>query len=155
MSDWDTYGGGRQKIYGYDGSTERPLKVGTDGALTVGAAASGGWDVHFTEDLDETLEEIKASAGVWGGAHVVNMGTAVCYLQVFNAGTGAVTLGSTSPTQSFPIPTNGDTNGAGWTQNFGPQGLYYGTAITMAATKDWNGSAAPDANQVFLTAWYK
>lgn len=62
--------------------------------------------------------------------------TAAAYLQLFNATAGAVTLGSTAPTQSFLIPAGAAANVAGLRKSFG-------TAFSIAATSARANSTAP------------
>jgi DNA-binding FrmR family transcriptional regulator len=119
-------------------------------------AAAGGWTPYKSLDLDESEEEIKASAGKIGWIHCMNMSASVRYLKFYNATAANVTVGTTTPVLTFPIPTLATTNGAGFTISFGDAGLQFGTAICVAATTGLadNDTGAPGANEVVLNVGY-
>jgi hypothetical protein len=50
----------------------------------------------------------------------------------------------------------GDTNGAGFTINFGDMGVQFDTALTVAATTGFadNDTGAPGVNEIILNAGY-
>jgi hypothetical protein len=50
----------------------------------------------------------------------------------------------------------GDTNGSGFTINFGAMGVQFGTAISVAATTGFadNNTGAPGANEIILNCAY-
>ena len=79
----------------------------------------------------------------------------VLYLKLYDATVGTVVVGTTVPDLTFPLPTQGDTNGAGFTLSI-PNGIAFGTAITVAATTGIadNDSGAPGANAVVLNCGY-
>ena len=56
---------------------------------------------------------------------------------------------------TFPIPTQGDTNGAGFTLSI-PNGIAFSTAITVAATTGIADAdtGAPGANEVIINLGY-
>jgi len=116
-----------------------------------GARTSGGTTFFHSNDLDETEESVKGSAGQIYWFHVMNLSSAVIYLQVFN--NTSVTVGTTAPDMEFPIATQGDTNGAGFTLSI-PNGIEMDTGIIVAATTDSQGSGAPGANEVFINMGY-
>lgn len=119
-------------------------------------AAAGGWTPYKNLDCDETEDEIKATAGKLGWIHVINRSTGVRYIKFYNATAANVTVGSTTPVLSFPVPTMADTNGAGFNINFGDAGVQFDTAITVAATTGVADAdtGAPGANDVVLNAGY-
>lgn len=119
-------------------------------------AAAGGATPYYNLDCDETEDAIKATAGKLFWVHAVNLASAKRYLKFYNATVANVTVGTTTPVLSFPIPTMGDTNGAGFTINFGAMGVQFDTAITVAATTGFadNDTGAPGANEIILNAGY-
>jgi hypothetical protein len=119
-------------------------------------AAAGGWSSFKSLDLDESEEEIKASAGKLGWLHVINLAATKRYLKIYNATAANVTVGTTTPVLTFPIPTMADTNGAGFWVNFGDVGQQFDTAICAAATTGLadNDTGAPGANEVVFNCGY-
>ena len=85
----------------------------------------------------------------------MNMSASVLYLKFYNATAANVTVGTTVPVLTYPIPTNGDTNGSGFILNM-PIGFEFDTAITVAATTGIadNDTGAPGANEVVLNLGY-
>lgn len=106
-------------------------------------------------DVDESEDQIKASAGHIYWIHCMNLSAAVLYLKFYDATAANVTVGTTVPDLTFPIPTQGDTNGAGFAISI-PNGITFDTAITVAATTGVadNDSGAPGANTVILNLGY-
>jgi hypothetical protein len=76
-------------------------------------------------------------------------------LKFYNATAASVTVGTTTPDLTFPVPSAGDTNGAGFNIAI-PNGIAFGTALTVAATTGFadNDSGAPAANALILNAGY-
>jgi hypothetical protein len=120
-----------------------------------GARTSGGTTIFRSLDLDETEEEIKASAGQVYWIHAMNLSATKKYLKFYNATAANVTVGTTTPVLTFPLLTSGDTNGAGFTFAV-PNGIVFGTAITVAATTGVadNDTGAPGANEVVVNIGY-
>ncbi|MBX2825823.1 MAG: hypothetical protein KTR33_13915 [Gammaproteobacteria bacterium] len=120
-----------------------------------GARTSGGTTIFRSIDLDESEEEIKSTAGQIYWIHAMNLATATRFLKVYNATAASVTVGTTTPVMTFPLATQGDTNGAGFTLSI-PNGIALGTAITVAATTGIADSdtGAPGANEVIVNIGY-
>ena len=120
-----------------------------------GARTSGGTTLYKNIDVDESEDAVKASAGQVYWIHAINLSAAVKYLKLYNATVATVVVGTTTPDLTFPIPTQGDTNGAGFTLSI-PNGIAFGTAITIAATTGVadNDSGAPGANEVVVNLGY-
>lgn len=150
------------------------MQVDVVGALPAGTnaigklAANSGVDIgdvdvtslpqpsnHY-RNIDANAEAaIKGSAGTLYWVHVMNLTASLAYLHLYDATTGNVTPGSTTPDFTFPIPTQGDTNGAGFAFNFGP-GQSFTNAITLVVTTTTDGSAGdPGTNGVFVNAGYE
>lgn len=107
-------------------------------------------------DIDETEEEVKATAGTLYWLHAMNLTASKRYLKFYNATAASVTVGTTTPVMTFVIPTMGDTNGAGFVLNFGAGGISFSTAITVACTTGLADSdtGAPGANDVIINLGY-
>jgi hypothetical protein len=120
-------------------------------------AAAGGHTPYKNLDCDESEDQIKGSAGKLFWIHVVNLANAKRYLKIYNDTAANVSVGTTVPDLTFPIPTMGDTNGAGFTLHFGDAGIQFTAAITVAATTGFadNDTGAPGANEVILNAGYQ
>lgn len=133
------------------------ISAGSNAIGNVGLVprTSGGCTIFRSIDLDESEEQIKASAGQVYWVHAINLANAVRYLKFYNATAASVTVGTTTPVLTLPLPTQGDTNGAGFTFSL-PQGLAFSTAITAAATTGVADAdtGAPGANEVILNVGY-
>lgn len=115
------------------GTTSNPLYFG--GALTI----ANGWTPLKLSALTSTAVAIKASAGQLGMLLCSNTNVVQEYVQVFNIASGSVSVGSSTPLLSFPIP-------AAATGGFplaSLVGIQFGTAISVAATTTATGSGAP------------
>lgn len=121
------------------------------------AVTTGGASFYKSIDLDESEEEVKATAGQLYGGVVMNMTAAVLYFKVYNATAANVTVGTTTPDLTIPIPTAGSTNGAGFTLPIPVCGVAFGTAITVACTTGIadNDTGAPAANSCAIALFYK
>lgn len=120
-----------------------------------GARTSGGTTLYKNIDVDETEDEIKGTAGQVYWIHAMNLKASVLYLKFYNATAASVTVGTTVPDLTFPVPTQGDTNGAGFVLAI-PNGIAFGTAITIACTTGVadNDSGAPGANEMIVNLGY-
>lgn len=115
-----------------------------------GARTSGGTSIFRSIDLDEgALEVVKASAGQIYWMHVMNLANATRFVKIYNATSG--TYGTGTPVLTFPIPTQGDTNGAGFTLSV-PNGIAFATGISIGAGTGIadNDTGAPGANEVVV-----
>jgi hypothetical protein len=117
---------------------------------------AGGCSIFRTLDLDETEEEVKASAGQIYGIFAINTTNATLYLKIYNATTANTTVGTTTPVMTLPVPGNNDTDGAGFYLPF-PFGVACDTAISAAATTAVadNDTGAPGANALIVQIFYK
>ena len=98
-----------------------------------GARTSGGTTLYKNIDVDQTEDAVKATAGQVYWIHAINLATTPRYLKFYNATVASVIVGTTVPDLTFPIPSPGDANGAGFTLSI-PNGIEFTTAITIAAT---------------------
>lgn len=117
-----------------------------------GARTSGGTTPYYNSGT-ATETQIKGTAGQLYWISAINLSASVAWLQLFNNTAAAVTPGSTAPTNEFPIPTQGDTNGAGFNISI-PNGIAYGTGITFFISTAKGGGAAVTANDVLLNIGY-
>lgn len=124
--------------------------------VTAQPHAAGGLSIFRSIDLDETEEEVKASAGCVYAMWVTNTATATRFIKFYNATAANVTVGTTTPVITIGIPGNTSDDIAG---NFGPGGLgiTFDTAISVAATTAVADAdtGAPAANDVIVNIFYK
>ncbi|MCW0193402.1 MAG: hypothetical protein OJJ55_19145 [Rhodococcus sp.] len=111
---------------------------------------SGGYTIFRSIDLDETEEEIKASAGQVFGWYIFNAAASTRYVKFYNATAASVTVGTTTPVLTIPIPAGAAAN------VFSETGIAFGTAISAAATTGVADSdvGAPAANDVVINVFY-
>lgn len=141
-----------------DSTGQVTLATGSNLACNVGisgARTSGGTTLYKNIDVDESEDAVKASAGQIYWIHAMNLSAAVLYLKIYNATVASVVVGTTVPDLTFPIPTQGDTNGAGFVLAI-PNGIAFSTAITIAATTGIADAdtGAPGANTVVVNMGY-
>lgn len=125
-----------------DSTGQVALSAGANaiGDVNLNPAARGGWSISSQTSLTTTAT-VSAAAGKFGGYMFVNLNSAPAYIQVFDT-TGAVTLGTTTPTFVVPIPANATpANGAGANVEFA-NGLTVANGIKVAATTTATGATA-------------
>jgi hypothetical protein len=127
-----------------------PAGTATIGAVNVKPATSGGLTIFRSIDLDETEEEVKATAGQVFGWYIFNAAATTHYVKFYNATTANVTVGTTTPVLTIPVPAGSAAN------VFTDTGIAFGTAITAAATTGVadNDTGAPAANAVVINVFY-
>jgi hypothetical protein len=116
---------------------------------------SGGLDLFRSIDLDETEEEVKASAGQVYGLWFSNLATSTRFLKFYNATAASVTVGTTTPVLTLALPGNSSDDISGvFSSAFG---IAFSTAITVAATTGVadTDTGAPGANEVLVNIFYK
>lgn len=116
---------------------------------------TGGLSIFRSLDLDETEEEVKATAGQVYGWYFANLSTSPRYLKFYNATAATVVVGTTTPVLTFPLPANSTDFVAG--NALGAHGIAFATAITVAVTTALADAdtGAPSANDVVLNLFYK
>lgn len=122
---------------------------------TLKTDTAGGPTIFRSLDIDESEEEIKASAGQIYWIHAVNLTDAPIYLKFYNATAASVTVGTTTPVLTFPVVSQGTVDGAGFVFNV-PQGIPFSTAISVAATTGVadNDTGAPGASACVINIGY-
>lgn len=129
------------------------VDASAEGALwtTLTPTTTSGVSTFRTIDLDETEEEIKATAGNVYGYYYYNAASSVRYLKWYNATAASVSVGTTTPVRTYPLP-------AGAAGHIAlPYPISFSTAICVAATTGLadNDTGAPGANEVILNVDYK
>ena len=127
-----------------DASTAAPLPV------QLVPLATGGATIYRTIDLDESEEEVKATAGVVYSMYLYNAATAKRYVKFYNATAANVTVGTTTPGAVYVLAAD-----QGIALSF-PHGMAFSTAITFAAVTGIadNSTGAPGANEVVAVLTY-
>jgi hypothetical protein len=120
-------------------------------AVVLRPEATGGLSTFRSLDLDESEEEVKASAGQVYGYYFSNVAASARFLKFYNATAASVTVGSTTPLLTLPLPAAAAAN-----VEF-PHGIAFSTAITVAATTGVADAdtGAPSANDVVINLFYK
>lgn len=115
---------------------------------------SGGCSIFRSIDLDETEEDVKTSAGQVYGVWVSNLATSTRFVKFYNATAANVTVGTTTPVLTLPIPGNSSDDVTGLFSS--TMGIAFGTAISVAATTGVadNDTGAPGANEVVINIFY-
>lgn len=116
---------------------------------------TGGLSIFRSLDLDETEEEVKATAGQVYGWFIANLATSTRFVKFYNATAANVTVGTTTPVITLPIPGNSTDDVAA--NALGGMGIVFDTAITVAATSALADAdtTAPGANDVVINLFYK
>lgn len=116
---------------------------------------AGGLSIFRSLDLDETEEEVKASAGQVYAVWFSNLATTTRFLKFYNATAANVTVGTTTPVLTLALPGNSSDDISGVFSS--TMGIAFDTAITVAATTAVadNDSGAPAANDVIVNIFYK
>ena len=112
-------------------------------ATTSSLTTTGGWTPLLLNNLLTTVNAVKTSGGKLGKLFCYNPNASVAYVQVWNLTTGAVTVGTTTPLNSYGIPA---TNSAGFIMPV--VGDQYGTGISVAATTTATGGTPPGTGLV-------
>jgi hypothetical protein len=113
------------------------------------ATGSGGYSVTGST-LTNTVVNIGTpnTPGVVAGWYIYNSNNSVTYVQFFNTGSAAVTIGTTAPVYSIGIPALSAAN------LMSPTGISHTTAISIAATTTRSGSTAP-GTAIDMNIFYK
>jgi hypothetical protein len=118
--------------------------------ITLQPHTQGGLSIFRSLDLDETEEDVKTSAGQLYGYYFYNAAASLRYLKFYNATAANVTVGTTTPVLTIPVPPTT----AGHVEF--SQGIPFSTAISAAVTTGLadNDTGAPSANDFVLNAFY-
>ena len=128
-------------------------------AMTPLPALAGGARIYRNIDVGVSggnAVTVKTTAGNIYWIHAMNEHTtAKLYLHLYNVSGGSVTVGTTTPTLTFPVPF--DSSGAGvsgFTISM-PTGAQFTSAISIAATTTIGGSTAPATNEMVVNLGYR
>lgn len=126
------------------------------GDVGIQGRATGGLSIFRSIDLDETEEEVKATAGTVYSILAFNRTAAPLYLKLYNDTAANVAVGTTTPVITLVVPANADSDGAGFTHSVA-QGYAFGTAICAAVTTGVADAdtGAPGANDCIVLIGYK
>lgn len=142
-------------IHGADGVNDGDVATGNPYPVQVLPVAANACDLFRSIDLDETEEEVKASAGTVYGIWFSNLATSTRFLKFYNATAASVTVGTTTPALTLALPGNATDDVSGVIAL--AQGVKFSTAITVAATTGVADAdtGAPGANEVLVNIFYK
>lgn len=137
------------------GTVTANLSATDNAVLDVIEANTSPGASHY-RNIDANAEaEIKGSAGTLHWLHAMNLTAAKAYIHLYDATAASVTPGTTTPTFTFALPTQGDTNGAGFAMPLGPNGHDFASGITLVCTTTLDGSTGdPGTNGVIVNAGY-
>jgi len=129
------------------------MDASAEGAIwaTLTPTTTSGCSIFRSIDLDESEEEVKATAGNVYGYYIFNAAASIHYLKFYNATAANTTVGTTTPVMTFPIP-------AGAAAHVGfPYPVSFSTAISAAVTTGLadNDTGAPAANACIVNIFYK
>jgi len=106
-------------------------------------------------DLDETEEEVKATAGIVYWVHAVNLSTADRFVKLYNAPAASVTVGTTVPVMTIPLGYGSLDSSMASAVNLRIE-ADFDTGISIACTTGIadNDTGAPAANDVVVNVGY-
>ena len=107
-------------------------------------------DIYRNLDIDETGQNVKASAGLVFGIHAFNVNASARYLKLYNKAS-APTVGTDTPVMTFQLPQNVPT------EFMVAAGIEFDTGIGIGCTTGIGDSdtGAPGANDVVVNLFYK
>lgn len=140
---------------GSDGNTDGDASLSNPIPVRQVGMAADGLTIFRSIDLDESEEEVKATAGCVYGLWFSNTATSTRFLKFYNATAASVTVGTTTPVLTLALPGNSSDDISGVFSI--AQGIGFSTAITVAATTGVADSdtGAPSANDVIVNIFYK
>lgn len=121
------------------------------GDVSLQPRTGNGCTIFRSLDLDESEEEVKATAGNVYGYCFHNKAATTMWLKLYNATAANTTVGTTTPVFTMGLP-------AGASGNVGfPYPVGFATAISAAVTTGIadNDTGAPAANDVSINIFYK
>lgn len=109
---------------------------------------------YFDNDGDNTAQAMKTTEGDIYFFHAVNANTADAYVQFFDAATGDVTVGTTTPDFVLFVPGGDGTNDGAIAQQFYNAPVHFENAVTYACTTTATGNTDPTTGLV-ISATYR
>ena len=101
------------------------------------------YSTNFQSALVATVVAIKAAPGRLFGLVISNPNTVTIWIQMFDLAPGSVTLGTTAPRLSILVPKGVSATDAGGVELLWPDGVFFETQISVAATTAPTNAAAP------------
>jgi hypothetical protein len=143
-------------IHGADGTNDGDVSTANPLPVQVLPVATNGCSIFRSLDIDESEEEVKATAGTVYAVWFSNMATSTRFLKFYNATAANVTVGTTTPVLTLAMPGNSSDDVSGVLAGI-PQGIKFDTAICVAATTGLadNDTGAPSANDCIVNVFYK
>jgi hypothetical protein len=140
---------------GVDGTYDGDVALTNPMPVRIAPMAADGCTIFRSIDIDETEEEVKATAGCVYGVWFSNVATSTRFLKFYNATAANVTVGTTTPVLTLAMPGNATDDVSGVFSI--PQGINFSTAICVAATTGLadNDTGAPAANDCIVNVFYK
>lgn len=126
------------------------LAASTD-SVAIGSVAGQGYTPAQFIDVDESEDEVKASAGTLHAIIATNNAASARFLKIYDGIASGVTVGSTTPKWTIQIPAS---SGFVWESTIG---IACATGICIAATTGVAvaDTGAPAANDVVVNVGYK
>ena len=160
--DWDEIGGNAISVNAgdKDDGTQRITLANDDvsvgrlddiinklnGNFLTGIVPRSGLNTLFDGDGDNTAQACKASAGELHNIVAYNPNATIAWVQIFDVATAGITVGTTVPKLSIPVPALGSISVDTPTP--------FGTAISYACTTTATGAVDPTVG-LTLNFWYK
>lgn len=153
--DTDTTIAGTAVLWEDASDTLRAVSLAKPLPVQLTPVAAGGLSIFRSLDLDESEEEVKATAGQVYGCWVTNTSTTTRFLKFYNATAANVSVGSTTPVITIGIPGN-TSDDISAVLGAGAHGIKFDTAISVAATTGLADAdtGAPAANDVLVNIFY-
>ena len=107
------------------------------------SASTAGLTSIFNKALTATVVDIKATSGRLASVDAWNFNTATTFLQFFDSLAAGVVLGTSAPYYVLSVPPGDGSTQFGQVNKDLGFALEFGTAISVAATTDEDGSTAP------------
>lgn len=128
------------------------IAAGTNSIGNVGIVprTTGGYTIFQSIDLDESEEEVKATAGQLYGWYIFNAAATTHYVKFYNLTAANTTVGTSTPILTLPVPAGSAANASF------PAGIAFSTALSAAATTGVAvaDTGAPAANAVVVNLFY-
>lgn len=99
-------------------------------------------------DVDESADNIVTDECRLHGIYAVNLSSAPLYLKIYDV--EDPTVGTTVPVATFPVPSQGDTNGAGFVVDFDEPEFLDALAIAATTGVGDGDTGAPGNNELVV-----
>jgi len=123
------------KVDGISLSDTNPVPV-----ESTAVATTTGFSTYFNVNGNSTATSIKATAGNIYAVTASNLNSAIAYIQLFDAISSTITVGTTTPNYVFPLPAGG-----GYDAQFIVP-MTFSTAISYACTTTPTGAISPTSS---------